>query len=217
MRTLINARVAGLLYLVILVFGLFSEVVVRAGVTVPGDPAATAANIRDAEWLYRLGFVANLTYLVGEVALTVILYLLFRSVNPPVSLVAAAFRLVSVTIFGLNLLNMFAALVAPDDLALFFLDLHTYGYALGLCFFAVNCVAMGYLLARSSHAPTVLGVLLAVAGAGYLASSLLYFLVPGYGGGLLPVLLAPALIAETWFCVLLLRRGGGVLEWEQRG
>ncbi len=221
MRTLINARVAGVLYLVIIVFGLFSEVVVRTGVTVSGDPTATAENIRDAEGLFRLGFVANLGYLVCEVAMTVILYLLLRPVSAAVSLVAAAFRLTTVTILGLNLLNMFAALVVlngpdyPKALALFFLDLHRYGYALGLTFFAVNCMAMGYLLARSSHAPTALGVLLGVAGLGYLANSLLWFLVPSYGGTLRLLLLVPALVAEIWFCLLLLRKGGGVPEWDE--
>jgi len=223
MRTLINARVAGILYLIIIVFGIFSEMVVRSSVTVAGDPTATAENIRNAEGLFRLGFVANLAYLLCEVAMTAILYLLLRPVSSAVSLVAAAFRLATVTILGLNLLNMFAALLIlegpdyPAAFALFFLDLHRYGYALGLTFFAVNCVAMGYLLARSSHAPTTLGILLGVAGLGYLANSLLWFLVSGYGGTVRLGLLVPALLAETWFCLLLLRKGGGVPEWAEPG
>ena len=220
MRTLINARVAGVLYLIIIVFGLFKEVVVRS-VTVSGDAAATAGNIRDASLLFRLGFVANVVFLVGEVVLTVLLYLLLRPVNAGASLVAAALRLAMVAILGLNLLTMFAALVVldrpgfPEGSALFLLDLHRYGYAVGLTFFAANCVATGYLLARSSHAPTTLGVLLGVAGVGYLLNSLLLFLVPGDGGAARALLLAPALVAETWFCALLLRRGGGLREWAE--
>jgi hypothetical protein len=219
MRTLINARLAGALYLVIIVLGVFSQAVVQFGITVPDDPAATGENLRDLGWLLRLAFVANFTFLLCEVVLTVILYLLFRPVNVPISLVAAASRLAAVTIQGLNLLNMFAALLVlegpdrPEAFALLFLDLHQHGLALALTFFALNCVAMGYLLARSSHAPTALGVLLGVAGLGYLTNSLVWFVVPGYADVLQPVLLAPAFVAEIWFCLLLLRGGGGPAEW----
>jgi hypothetical protein len=220
MRTLFTARVAGVLYLVILVFGIY-DTAVRSVLTEAGDPVATAENLRNAELHFRLAFAGKLVYLTGEVALTVILYLLLRPVNAAVSLLAAAFRLVSVTMFATNLVTMFAALLIldgdgyPQALALFFLDLHTYGYSLGLVFFAVNCVAMGYLLTRSSHAPTVLGVLLGVTGVCYLVNSFVWFLLPGYGGGWQPVLLAPAFVAETWFCVFLLRTGGGVDRWTE--
>ncbi|WP_422774150.1 DUF4386 domain-containing protein [Plantactinospora sp. WMMC1484] len=225
---LVDARLAGLLYLVIIVFGLFSEVFVRARLTVPGDPVATAENLRGAEALFRLGFVANLGYLLCEVVLVVVLYHLLRPVSRTVSMVAAAFRFGCVTISALNLLNMLAAIVVldqsgragfgagqPEALALLFLDLHRYGYALALTFFALNCAAMAYLLVRSSHVPTSLGLLLGVAGLGYLVSSLAAFLAPGSGGTLLTLLLAPALVAEVWLCLLLLIRGGGPEIWAE--
>ncbi len=224
----VNARVAGVLYLVIIVFGLFSEVIVRSRLTVTSDPAATAANIRDSAWLFRLGFTANLVFILCEVALVVILYLLFRPVSGTASLVAAAFRLTSLAVYGLNLVNMFGALVVLDDadyltesaarreeMALFFLELHKYGYAIGLTFFGVNSLIMGYLLAKSSHVPTALGILLSVAGVGYLAHTFAYFVIPGYHGSAAPILLAPALVAEIWFCAFLLWRGGGLREWDE--
>lgn len=228
---LVNARVAGVLYLVILVFGLFTEVLVRGRLIVRADAVATAENILDAEWLFRFGFAASLVYTLGEVAMTIILYLLFRPVSRELSMIAAAFRLTSLAIFGINLLNMFAALLIlaeadymtafgtgqPEALALLFLDLHRYGYLIGLTFFAVNCFFMGYLLVRSSHVPTVLGILLGVAGLGYLTNSFMFFLIPGYDGSVLPLLLAPAVVAETWFCLVLLWKGGGVPEWAEPG
>lgn len=226
--TWVNGRVAGVLYLVIIVFGLFSEVLVRARLTVWTDPAATAANIRDSAWLFRLGFAANLVFILCEVALVVILYLLFRPVSRTVSLVAAAFRLTSLPIYALNLVNMFGALLVLDDAdyltgstvgreetALFFLELHKYGYAIGLTFFGANSLFMGYLLVKSRHVPTALGILLSVAGVGYLANSFAYFLIPGYHGSAAPILLAPALVAEVWFCAFLLWRGGGLDDWDE--
>jgi hypothetical protein len=103
----------------------------------------------------------------------------------------------------------------PEALALLFLDLQKYGYAIGLTFFGVNCLLMGRLLFRSGHAPKTLGVLLGIAGAGYLTSSFMFFLLPGYNGSATIPLLAPAFVAETWFCLLLLRKSGGVQEWDE--
>lgn len=216
----INARVAGALYLVIIVFGIATELI-RSSVLVSGDPAATAENVRDSGWLLRAAFSATLAYILCEVVLTVILYLLFTPVSRPVSMVAAAFRLISLAIYGLNLVNLLAPVLLidagqPQSSALLFLDLHLYGYSIGLTFFAMNCFAMGYLLVKSSHVPTALGILLGVAGVGYLTNSYAYFLVPGYHGSATLLLLAPAVVAEVWFTVFLLRKGGGVQEWSSR-
>ncbi|MEO3811753.1 DUF4386 domain-containing protein [Sphaerisporangium sp. B11E5] len=208
-----QARAAGVLYLVIIVLGLFTEVAVRAGLVVPGDPGATAAALLASPWLVRAGFAANLTYLLCEVAMTVLLYLLLKPVSAALSLVAAAFRLTSLAVYAVSLLAMFSALLIlernlgaePDVLAATHLDLSAYGFTLGLIFFGVNCLAMARLLVRSPRAPKPMGVLLGVAGLGYLTSGGLYFLLPGYHGSLTVPLVAPALVAEVWLCVWLLR------------
>jgi hypothetical protein len=214
---LANARLAGVLYLVIIVAGVFSELV-RTGVKVPGDAAATAAKIADTEWLYRIAFTASIGLILCEAVLTVTFYFLFRPISRTESLLAAALRLVTLPIYAGSLLFMLAALVAATeadhrDDALFLLNLHNYGYAIGLAFFAVHCVVLGHLLVRSRRAPSSLGVLLGVAGAGYLSNSLLYFLGPGYEGSATVILLLPAIIAESWLCGLLLWKGGGARQW----
>ena len=55
-----TARIAGVLYVVIVVFGLVAEVGVRSALIAPGDPLATASNIADSQWLFRAGFAAEL-------------------------------------------------------------------------------------------------------------------------------------------------------------
>jgi Domain of unknown function (DUF4386) len=219
--TLASSRLAGGLYVVVIVLGIFAEVVVRSSLVVSGDAEASAANIRDSEWLFRMGFAADLVVFLCDVALAVILYYLFRPVSRTVSLLAAAFRLTQTSIIGLNLLNMFGALLIlreseysgafgereTDALALFFLDLHSYGYVLGLTFFGVSTVLVGYLALRSGRMPRALGVLLGLAGLGYLVDGATFFLVPGYDGAISPVVLAPALVGEVWFALWLLFRG----------
>ncbi|HET8758490.1 MAG TPA: DUF4386 domain-containing protein [Solirubrobacteraceae bacterium] len=220
-EALASARLAGALYLIIVALGIFAEVAVRSSLIVDGDAAATAANIRDSEWLFRAGFGADLIVFLCDVALAVVLFLLFRPVSRTLSLLAAAFRLTQTAIIGLNLLAMFGALVVLEDadylgafgageteaLAALSLDIHAYGYTLGLTFFAVSTLIIGYLAIRSGVVPKALGGLLMLAGVGYLADSFAFFLVPGYDGSISPILLAPAVVGELWFAVWLLLRG----------
>jgi hypothetical protein len=54
---LVWARAAGVLYLIIIVFGLFGEMFVRSSLIAPGNAAATAGNNMASEGLFRAGFV----------------------------------------------------------------------------------------------------------------------------------------------------------------
>jgi hypothetical protein len=53
-----TARLAGVLYLIVIICAGFSEGYVRSSLVVPGNAALTASNIASSEWLYRLGFPA---------------------------------------------------------------------------------------------------------------------------------------------------------------
>jgi hypothetical protein len=217
----VSARLAGVLYLIIITFGIFAEVVVRSRLIVDGDAQATAANILDSQWLFRLGFAADLVVFLSDVAIAILLFFLFRPVSRVVSALAAAFRLTQTAIIGLNLLSMFGALLilreadylrvfgqeGSEALALLLLEMHKYGYTLGLTFFGLSTLAIAYLAFRSRVVPRALAALLGLAGLGYLGDSFAFFLIPGYDGSISPVLLAPALVGELWFAFWLLFRG----------
>ena len=109
------ARITGVLYLAIIVLGLFSELGVRGSVIVPGDPGATAGNILGSELLFRVGVVSDILVFLADVAVAVLLYLLLRPVSKLLSLTAAAFRLTGTAIYSVNLLNQVAALAVPAN------------------------------------------------------------------------------------------------------
>ena len=106
------ARVGGVLYLIIIVFG---EAFVRNALVVWGDPSATAANIRASEFLWRFGVAGNLLHLSCAVVLTVILYALLRPVSRDIALMAAFFGLVSITMEAMAKLNLVAAMTSLSD------------------------------------------------------------------------------------------------------
>ena len=214
------ARIAGFLYLVIIVFGIFSEVFVRSRLIVTGDAAATASNILASPGLFRIGFAADAIMLLCDVAIAVLFYVLFRPVSKTLSLTAAAFRLTQAAILGFNLLNYYAALLLLNGneyaatfaagqvsaLALLFLDLHRHGYDLGLLFFGLSNLFLGYLVVRSTFLPRMLGYGLIAAAVVYLVGTFTLFLFPPYAALISPMYVVP-LIAELAFCLWLLFKG----------
>lgn len=226
---LLYARVAGVLYLIIIVFGVFGEAFVRSSLIAPGDATATAGNIIASERLFRVGFLADSIMFLSDVALAVLLYILLKPVGKTLALVAMFFRLTQAAVLGLNLLNYYAAVLLLNgagyasafeadqlhSLSYFFLELHGHGYDLGLLAFGVHCVLLGYLIVESHYLPKVLGVLMVAAGFTYLIGSYTRFLFPDYVTLVSPIYIV-ALVSEVSLCLWLLVKGVNVEQWERR-
>lgn len=225
---MIYSRVAGILYLVIIVCGLFGEVFVRSSLIVQGNPGATASNILASEGLFRLGFLADSIMFLCDVALAVLLYTLLKPVSNILALIAMCFRLTQTAVLALNLLNYYAAVLLMKSsgfasefdpgqvasLSYLLLDLHSHGYDLGLLLFGVHCLLLGYLIFRSKYLPRTLGALMIGASGAYLIGGFTRFLVPGLVSAVAPIY-AVALVAEVSLCLWLLVRGVDVQAWEE--
>ena len=99
------ARAAGLAYVIIRVAGIYAEFVVRSGLIVRGDAAATAACIARSELLFRSGIASEFVMLACDVVVAVTLYMVFESVSRTLSLLAAFLRLAHAAVVGSNLIN----------------------------------------------------------------------------------------------------------------
>ncbi len=228
---MVYARVAGLLYLVVFLMAPFAEFFVRQGLIVTGDATTTAQNIIGSESLFRAGFATDLVVFVIEVAQAALLYVLLAPVSRPIALVMSFARLAQSTILGLNLLNMFTGLqllTSPEYAAAFdagqlnalayvFLSAQSFGYELGLVFFALHLGTLGYLVYRSGFLPRALGVLLLLSGIGYLGNSAAVFLFPGLEETMATVVLFTSLVGELPLTLWLLLKGVDAGRWRQRG
>lgn len=215
------ARIAGLLYLIVIATGLFAEVFVRQAIRVPGDAIATVRNIQASEMLYRLGLVADLTNFIVGLPCVLIFYILFKQVNKYLTILALFFVVIQTAIIAVNLLNQVSPLLfldgaqylgsfKPDQLAMLSvhtLDLQAQGYAIGLVFFGFYCLVIGYLIFKSAFLPGILGVLYAIAGLCYIVNSYTMFLSPKFANPLFPYILVPPFIGELSLSLWLLIMG----------
>jgi hypothetical protein len=89
------ARLAGLLYLLVVPLGIFG-LYVSSRLIVSGDAAATAENIMSSELLFRLGIVSDLLAAIAMVLVALVLYPLLKPVNRIMALGMVNFVLVRV-------------------------------------------------------------------------------------------------------------------------
>ena len=226
----VYARIGGVLYLIIIVIGFCGEFFVRDKLVVSGDVTATANNIVASESLWRVQIAADLILLVCAVPLTLILYLLLRPVNKNLALLAVFFNLVSIAIEGVNALSHFAPLLILNGadylkvfdqhqlqaLALLFVNLHAYGFAISLTIFSFVLLLEGYLIFNSGYFPKTLGVFVAIAAICYLTNSFALFLAPVFQAKIFPTILIPSFIGELSLCLWLLVMGVNVPKWEDK-
>ncbi|BCJ74538.1 hypothetical protein CS0771_40820 [Catellatospora sp. IY07-71] len=215
-------RLAGLCYLAVAVFGGFAELFVRDRVRVPGDAAATAANITADETLFRLGLAADLLMAIAFILLGLTLHRLLHETHRR----AATALLVLVTggataILANLVFHAGALLVATDPaydsgLALLLLDLHHHGYVLGGVLFGLWLLPMAYVAMRSALFPTALGVLVLAGVVTWLADPLLFVAAPGLPETVRTVVSVPTSLAEFSLLLYLLivgvRRTGQPLD-----
>jgi len=188
-----QARRAGALYFLFLIVGLF-DMLGFSGFMVPGDATATARNIVAAEGTYRIGILTDLVTLLVFIVLVVSLYHLLKGVDKWHAMLMVLLVSVGVAIGCVNLLSKVAPLILLhgaayssvftepqlNALALGFLSLNTSGNDVASVFWGLWLLPFGILVVKSGFLPRVLGILLLVAGLGYLTSGVTSIVLPAY-------------------------------------
>jgi hypothetical protein len=219
------ARIAGIGYLAIFVLAIFANFIVRERLIDPDNAAASFANIADSEFLFRAGIVSFLAVFIVDVVIAWALYVLFKSVSKELSLLTAWFRLVYTVFLGVALIFFFVVLdlvsgagyltaFEPGQLdaqAMLMLNAFNYAWLIGLAGFGIHLMLLGYMMIASGTTPRALGILLTVAGVAYVFDTVANAMVSSYSEYetvFLLIVAVPSVVAELWFAVWLLVRGG---------
>ena len=186
------ALIAGIGLLIMVIAAPFAELYVFPKLIVPANAAETVKNIIVNKTLFTSAIYGYLITFICDLVVAWAFYVLLKPVNKNLSLITAWFRWVYTGIALVALLNLVTVLrllntsdtltgFQPDQLhAQVMLSLSAFRtqWHFGMLFFGVHLGLLGYLVFRSKYIPGILGVLLIIAGLGYLLTTLKPFLFP---------------------------------------
>ena len=179
------SMIAGFGILLMSVLAIFGNFVAVEGLVTGGNAAQTARDILESEGLFRLGIAALFLVVALDVVVAWALYRVFSPASRSISLLAAWFRILYAGVFLVAISQLVGVLrlLADDDyLAVFSADqlqaqallgINAFGdvWAASLFLFGIHLLIIGYLAYRSGYVPRLLGVLLAIAGVGYVVDT----------------------------------------------
>jgi hypothetical protein len=217
------ARIAGFIYLSMIIVAPFCLLYIPSKLIVRGNAAATAENILAHETLFRVSIFGDLIGQVIFICLGVALYRLLRDVNKTWALLMLSLVLASAAVCFLNVLNDVAALILfrggdflvvfdtpqRDALAMFFLRLYNHGQFMAEIFWGLWLFPLGLLVYRSGFIPRFIGVWLMINCFGWLVLSFTALFFPESYNALLGYS-QPVLFGELVFMLWLLIKGARV-------
>lgn len=174
-----EALLAGVGLLVIAALGGFGGLVAVEGLVTDGDPSRTAADIAGSHGLFVLGVAALYVVALLDVVVAWALLRFFEPADPQLARLSAYLRVAYATVFIVaisqlvgvpGLLDQHGGAFSVDQLeaqALSRTEAFHDIWLAGLVLFGAHLAVLGVLILRSISAPRVLGVLLLLAGAGY--------------------------------------------------
>lgn len=221
----LTARVAGLLYLLTILTGIFAQGFVSERLLVSGDAAATATNILGHRSLFEWSFTVYMIEMACQIMTTALFYFLLRPVSRSIALIAAFLSLSGCIIKTFSRVFYIAPLFIlggaqyltvfnPQQLqalALLFLKVNDRGAGMALAFFGFESLLNGYLIFRSNFWPRFLGVLSMVGGLGWLT-----FLYPPLGYLVFNYVAAFALLGSVAMIGWLIVVGVDEERWRER-
>jgi hypothetical protein len=190
------------------------------------NAAQTVQNISSNPRLFSLAIFIHFLTVICDLVVTWALYIFLTPANKDLALLSAWFR-IAYTAFNVTaLLNLVKGLVLirgaeagntiePDQLGgqvSFLLNSFNLQWRLGLTFFGVYLCLLGYLVFRAKYIPGVIGILLIVAGLGYMVDDLKFFFYPDVDTGFLWFTYFGELIFMFW----LLIKGSRIRDEEWR-
>ena len=180
-----GSLIAGTGILLMAVLAGVGQLVVIEGLITEGNAAKTAEDILASEGMFRLGVASWYVVAILDVVVAWALLQVFTPVNRGIARLAAWSRLAyaAVLTVAIGQLAGIPTLLRGDDYATAFGEKQVQAQAMlkvdsfndiwiaALILFGVHLLLVGYLAYRSGYVPKLIGVLLVIAGAGYVFDS----------------------------------------------
>ena len=212
-----RARLSGVFQALEGLPAVFGQTIVLGMLAVNGNASATAHNILANETLYRIGFAIPLVAVGFHITWAVLMYQLFRVVNRTINqlallviLVGCSLQAAAAVVYLSSLLYLQAGFTELDTVPLL-INLSHLTFDVYLIFFGLWCVLLGYLIARSTFMPRVIGVLLVADGLGWMT-----YLAPPIATSIFPAIAVVAGVAEFSLLLWMLIFGVNSERWYEQ-
>jgi hypothetical protein len=216
---LIYARVAGLAYVVVIMLGIFSVSYIDSNILVPGNDAATVDNIMNNELRFRISIASEIIMYVLVVLLAHVLYVILKTVNRNLALLALLWRIGEAIIgAGVAVLTGFIPLLLLNGKAVLeqvqlqalvglFLQLRSAGLDVVLIFIGMGGTVFCYLFFTSKYVPRILAVWGMITYLSMLILALVSILSPSLPESVKMIFYAPGGLFEVIIGLWLLIKG----------
>lgn len=213
------ARISGLLYLTVVLTGIFSLAYVPKILFEWNNAALTFKNIASSELLFRLSIMSSVICYTAFLFLPIFLYKLLRQVNEFYAKLMVILAVISVPISFANLQNKLAvlSLINSHDYqnqysntelqtkVMFYLNQYDNGILISMLFWGLWLLPFGFLVYKSGFLPKVLGVFLMLGCIGYLINFTGNVVIKNYSDiGVSKFVSLPASLGEIGICLWLL-------------
>ncbi|QIR14675.1 DUF4386 domain-containing protein [Shewanella aestuarii] len=223
-----TARLAGFIYLLLVITGIYNLLYVPSQLIDMKDVSSTIENISNNELLFRSGIVVGIFSYIIYLILPFVLYKLFHEINREIAIMMVLLSSVSVPISLFNMVHKLDVLTLTSNAAYLshfemqtiqakvMLSLKSYnnGISVVQIFWGLWLLPFGYLVFKSGHIPKFLGVCLMLGCFGYLIIFLKNMLFPEIP---IPSFVSkPASIGELGTCLWLLVMGSNRIRFKNK-
>ena len=226
-----KARIAGILYLLLIICGFTYLVYIPSELIDLQNATKTIENIKNSALLFRLGIITAICSFLIFMLLPLALYNLLKSVNKVSAKLMVLFVLISIPISFVNILNKFSVLtlinkpeyaqkLGQTELQtqiILYLENYNNGVQLSQIFWGLWLLPFGYLVYKSGFLPKILGVFLMAGCFGYLITFFGGFLYSDFNKTIISDIAGfPAAIGEIGICLWLLILGTNKLNFRKK-
>ena len=210
-----SSVIAGVALLFLSVLAAVGYAVIVQRLVTPGDATATASDILGSEGMFRLGVAMLYVVIVLDLVVAWALLRVFSPVSRDISRLAAWFRVAFAAVFMAAIGQLagipdmlgsegYAGAFSTEQLegqALLRVDAFTDIYMASLILFGVHLLLLGYLAYKSGYVPKVIGILLAIAGVGYMFDSFVTVFTEGSPFAITTVTFLGEFLLALWLVI----------------
>ncbi|OWW24486.1 hypothetical protein B4Q04_14310 [Zobellia sp. OII3] len=213
------AKISGIAYLMIFLSGFYANFSVLESLIVGNNASITTSNFINNHSQFGNGILGFVIMFFFDVVLIWSVFGLTKPISKNLSYLASFFRLLHALFFGVALLKLFHIYQLTSNLSSsikleqlvtkLLLDFDTF-WTIGLIFFGIHLIVLGYLILKSTTIPNALGVLLILAAVGYIIDGTAKLLMPNYSDYksiFESIVVLPSVIGEFSFTIWLLIKG----------